>query len=82
MNERANRAATLVDQNLVRPDALPRIVSPKEVQRALGMSKSTLWRWVQVGQFPKPAKIGPGRIGWLETDVATWIESRFASRNA
>jgi prophage regulatory protein len=30
-------------------------------------SKSTLWRWIGEGKFPRPRKIGPGSTRW---DVA------------
>lgn len=56
---------------------LPRLVSPREVQTALGVSSSTLWRMVARGEFPKQTEISAGRVGWLASDVADWIANRF-----
>jgi len=82
MNGRVGNVAALRGHRVVRAEALPRVVSPKEVHRALGVSSSTLWRMVARGDFPKPVEISPGRVGWLEGEVTTWIESRFASRKS
>jgi len=27
-------------------------------------SKTTLWRWVSSGQFPRPYKLSPGTVAW------------------
>jgi prophage regulatory protein len=56
---------------------LPRLVSAREVQMALGVSSSTLWRMVARGEFPKQTEISAGRVGWLASDVADWIAKRF-----
>lgn len=31
---------------------------PAQVAYALGVSRPTLYRWVQIGEFPKPQKFG------------------------
>ncbi|ANC80958.1 MULTISPECIES: helix-turn-helix transcriptional regulator [Pseudomonas putida group] len=32
--------------------------TPAEISRALGISRSTFWRWRDLPEFPKPKKIG------------------------
>lgn len=41
-----------------------------------GVSESTLWRWVRLGQFPKPKKIGANTVGWRASDVYQWLDNR------
>lgn len=55
---------------------LPRLVSPHDVCRALGISGTTLWRMRRAGEFPPPIRIGHNKLGWPEADVKAWIESR------
>ena len=54
-----------------------RYISLPEVRRIAGdKSRTTLWRWVRDGLFPKPRKIGPNSAAWLESELNDWIESR------
>lgn len=45
------------------------------------MSKTQLYRLMNAGQFPKPVPIGRQRVAFVETEVATWIESRLRLRD-
>jgi predicted DNA-binding transcriptional regulator AlpA len=58
---------------------LPRILSAKQVRALLGVSRTTLWRMINVQKcFPRPTPISSTqRVGWLEADVRAWIERRF-----
>ncbi|MFB3111810.1 MAG: helix-turn-helix transcriptional regulator [Gemmatimonadales bacterium] len=52
------------------------ILPLKEVQfRTGGKSRTTLWRDVRAGRFPAPVKVGPNRIGWLESEIEDWQEN-------
>jgi len=50
-----------------------RIVKKPEIQRLLGISRSTLGRRIKAGKFPKPASIENGRSCWLFKDVREWL---------
>ena len=58
---------------------LDRILREPEVHRATGLSRTTRWRGVQAGTFPKPVKLTASTIGWYETDVAHWLAERRAA---
>ncbi|HUI68484.1 MAG TPA: AlpA family phage regulatory protein [Nitrospirota bacterium] len=51
------------------------IMNKKAVVSTTGRSATSLWRDVQAGTFPAPRKIGPGRIGWLASEVQNWLET-------
>lgn len=51
------------------------IIHLHEVVARTGKSRTSLWRAVRAGKFPAPVKVGPNRIGWLETEVVEWQES-------
>ena len=42
-----------------------------------GLSRSHIYRLQSLGRFPKSINLCGGRaVGWLESDVGNWIESR------
>ena len=47
-----------------------------EVQKITGLSKGTLWRQERTGRFPKRRSIGMHAVGWLESEVMAWLQSR------
>lgn len=43
------------------------------VLAVVGMSKSSWWRGVKAGIYPKPVQLGPGTVGWKVTDIRDLI---------
>ena len=37
---------------------------------------STLYDWMDQGEFPRPVALGPRAVAWREDDVLAWIELR------
>jgi prophage regulatory protein len=52
------------------------VMRPADVSRALGVSKVSVWRWTRAGKFPKPIRLGEHSVGWLQSDIAAWLEQR------
>lgn len=50
---------------------LDRFLRRPEVEQAIGMTKSMLYKMMAAGQFPKPIKIGRGSV-WSSVEVAEW----------
>ena len=50
-----------------------------EVSQATGLSRSTIYRLVQAGNFPRSLKLTTRTIGWYSTDIETWIAARAAT---
>ena len=55
------------------PDALMR---PAHVIELTGMGRTTLWRRVRDGDFPRPVKISARAVAWPRRVVTDWIASR------
>ena len=53
-----------------------RILRRPEVEARCGLSRSTIYAWVQAGAFPRPVALGARLVGWRETDVQAWLEAR------
>jgi prophage regulatory protein len=55
---------------------MPTILRRPQVERRTGLSRSTLYLYIQDGHFPRPLRLGPRAVGWLESDVSAWIAGR------
>ena len=53
-----------------------RLLAPPVVLDRTSLSRTTLWRMVRKGEFPKPVQVSPGRIAWPERAVSAWIASK------
>ena len=53
-----------------------RVMRLDEVVARVGLSKSTVWRYIDEGDFPPPIKLGPRASGWIEHEIDDWIASR------
>ncbi len=51
-----------------------------QVKTQTGLSRSTLYKLISLGSFPKQIDLGGGRaVGWLESDIQNWIRQRLAA---
>lgn len=48
----------------------------KDVVELTSLSRVTLWRMVQRGEFPSPVQLSPGRVGYPAAEVDAWIAAR------
>ncbi len=55
---------------------MDRILRFPDVARLTGMSRDHLRRLGKTEAFPKPVKISVRAIGWRESEVRNWLESR------
>lgn len=55
-----------------------RLLRLPAVKDVTGLSRSTIY---SDPKFPRPVKLGPRAIGWLEEEVVAWIEARVAERS-
>ena len=53
-----------------------RFIRLPELITMLSVSKPTIWRWVSIGKFPKPVKLGERTSAWSVADVEQWITQR------
>ena len=51
---------------------LDRFMREKEVLSVTSFSRTTLWREIKRGRFPKSVVISAGRVGWRESAVEAW----------
>ena len=57
---------------------LERILRRHEVEHRTGLPRSSLYRMIAAGNFPRQRQLSPSSVGWLESEVSQWINSRQA----
>jgi prophage regulatory protein len=50
-----------------------------EVQARTGLSASTLYYMIGRGAFPRPVRLTPRRVAWVEDDILAWQEQRITA---
>lgn len=53
-----------------------RLIRLKEVQHRVGLGRSTIYRWMAEGRFPKPVRLGGHSVAWAEDGIDAWIAGR------
>lgn len=52
------------------------LLRPKQLQKLLGVSSSTLWRLRQEKKIPEPIAISEGCLGWPQKTIEKWLENK------
>ena len=47
-----------------------------------GKCRSAVYQQISEGTFPKQINLGPRAVGWLESEIQEWIDSRIQSRDS
>ncbi|KAA6171595.1 AlpA family transcriptional regulator [Pseudomonas marginalis] len=59
-----------------------RIIRLKEVIDSTGLARSTIYKYMGAGSFPKPVSLGDRCVGWVESEVIDWIQLRIEERDS
>lgn len=57
----------------------PEILRIRDIIRVTGLSRTSIWRYIKTGSFPKPISLGvPGSrcVGWYAREVQEYLDSR------
>lgn len=59
-----------------------RLIRLDEVKHKTGLSRSSIYQRIKEQSFPSCINLGAGgrSVGWLESEIDAWIESRIAER--
>ena len=53
-----------------------------DLEKRLGISRSTIYAWMKAGAFPPPVKLGQRAIGWRASDIDAWLAGRCTTTGA
>lgn len=55
------------------------ILRRKQVEARTGLGRSTIYQRVAEGTFPKSICLGARAVGWIESEIDTWLHERVAA---
>ena len=58
-----------------------RIIRLKDVIDSTGLARSTIYKYIAEGTFPKPVSLGDRCVGWVDSEVHDWILARIEERD-
>lgn len=53
-----------------------RIFKLPETLSVTGLGRTSVYEAIKAEQFPQPVRLGKRAVGWRESDLIAWIESR------
>jgi prophage regulatory protein len=53
-----------------------RILRLKEVESVTGLKRSSIYEKIKAGEFPKQVSLSERTVGWYESEIQNWINSR------
>ena len=57
-----------------------RLLRRPQVEEITSISRSSIYRLMQDGEFPRPVKVGSAAVRWRASDITVWLESRPVAR--
>ena len=64
------------DEDLTSNRRIGRVIRLKEVIHRTGLGRSTIYRWMGEGKFPKAVKLGGHAVAWVEQEIDRWLTDR------
>jgi prophage regulatory protein len=57
-----------------------RILRLPEVMARVGLKRASIYQHMAAGTFPKQIALGVRAVGWLESEIDTWLTTRIQAR--
>jgi predicted DNA-binding transcriptional regulator AlpA len=67
--------AKRAESNAVASPITQKVYSQREAAALFGVSIATWKRYVAAGRVPRPIRMGPRRVGWLDHELAATQEA-------
>ena len=58
-----------------------RFIKLKEVMNVTGLARSTIYKHIANGLFPKSVSLGDRAVAWIESEIHDWMLERVAERD-
>ena len=53
---------------------VPQIFGRRQLEKQLGLTRSSIYKMMEDGEFPRPIKLGRRAVGWRADEVANWLD--------
>lgn len=58
-----------------------RFLRLKEVIELTGLSRSTIYKYIEEGLFPRSVSLGGRAVAWVDQEVHDWVLARIEERD-
>ena len=65
---------------MARQTTAPRFLRLPEVLNLVGVTRSTLYRWMEAETLPRQISVGGNTVVWVESDVTKWMQEQIAKQ--
>ena len=52
------------------------LIDRTEVEKRVGLTRSSIYDAMRKGNFPLPLKVGPKAVRWRASEIEAWVDSR------
>ena len=59
-----------------------KIIRLKQVMETTGLARSTIYKYIAAGTFPKPVPLGGKSVGWVDEEIQEWVKAKIEERDA
>ncbi len=58
-----------------------KLIRLRDVMDCTGLARSTIYKYISEGTFPKSVSLGSRVAAWVESEIQDWILERIAERD-
>lgn len=58
------------------------LIKLNEVRARTGLSRSSIYAFIDKGTFPAQVKLGERSVAWVDSEIEGWVESKMLARDA
>lgn len=58
-----------------------KLIRIKGVMDLTGLARSTVYKYISLGHFPKPVKHSTRSVAWVESEITEWINDCIKRRD-
>lgn len=58
-----------------------KVIRLAKVVDITGLARSTIYKYIAAGEFPRPIALGARRVGWIDKEIDDWIINRISLRD-
>ena len=59
-----------------------KFIKLRDVMELTSLARSTIYKFVAEGTFPKQVVLGSNCVAWVESEIHEWLEGRIAERDS
>ena len=53
---------------------IPEVIRRSKLEERLGLSRSSIYKMMADGRFPRPIKLGRRSVGWRTAEIERWLD--------